>query len=266
MTSGVTEYIENLNEMTNAQTSPSYLHYFAGPDWFTLLFDVAGLGSCYWLHFGKFIPRPELSGSYPQYFMASHRGRSASGHGYIEHMISEGYQWAMFGSLNGGGFDASTGGGFGVLPSYLVTDGISMGGIACPLSSSTSPVRTMIFGAPNIMSTNMSHMMGNLASSGSNFIDEWCPYLYIGENSYGTGSAGFVGHAKDLKFLTGPVPNMTINRQRTKIAINLLPVAYESNARSDYETPTRLCICLPWTGSVYPYHKASFDGTHFYVP
>jgi len=248
----------------------SFAHFFAGPDWYLMFNEAGGNGICYWDHFGNYIPIPAISGTCPHYFMANFKGRMSNGHGTYDQFMHELAGFQGFGSLNGGSFDASTFGSFA--GSDFAVDGLSTGGIAVPSSASTSPVRVMHWSMPSIFPYVIHGMSaGNLAAnSGSAWIDEWTPYLYVGEFPYGTGSAGYVGVARDLKIVGGGVQHMSLNAQRTKAAIHCFPYLFGDvlNGFTSYNdiSPTHLSIVTPWTSSIYPYHNVTSDGTSFYIP
>lgn len=258
--------VENTNDYdpgNSAKNPTTFAHFFAGPDWFTTILDIGGTGMGWWHHFGKYIVHPQLSSSIPPYFMACFNGRMANFHGGFDNFLYEFGSFAGFGALNGYVFDATTFGSFA--GSDFATDGVSPGGISCPLTSSTSHVRTLIMSFPSIFPYTYASLGPNFAVTGSAWFDEFAPYLYIGESPYGTGSAGFVGHAKDLKFIAGSLQHMSLNAQKTKAALHLFPYVFNPEQNSNYHT-MHLSLSVPWTGSILPYHKMSYQGTSFYVP
>lgn len=254
----------------NSFEPTSFAHFFAGPDWYLLLNDAAGSGICYWDHFGKYIPIPQLSGTCPHYFMANFKGRMSNGHGTYDQFMHEVAGFQGFGSLNGGSFDASTFGSFA--GSDFAVDGLGTGGIAVNPSASSSPVRVMHWSMPSIFPYTIHGMTaGNLATtSGSAWIDEWTPYLYVGENTYGTGAAGYIGVARDLKIVGGGIQHYSLNAQRTKAAFHCFPYLYGNvlDGFSGYNdfNPVHISLVTPWTSSIYPYHDVTYDGTPFYIP
>lgn len=260
-----TDYNESLSEYASGHSRTTMAHFFAGPDWYTLFNDLGGRGVCYWDHFGGYIPQPALSGTYPKYLMANFKGRFSNGHGTMDNFFHEEAFFQGFGALNGQGFDnGGTFGGSG--QTNFDPAGVSTGGITNPLTSSPGNVRTAHWSMPSIWVYTMQGVSaGNFATTGSTWIEEWSPYLYIGETPYGTGSAGFVGVAKDIKLAGGGVQHMALNPQKTKIAIHCLP--YGSDGFSYSETmPYHLSFVMPWTGSLYPYRNMSIGGSEFYIP
>ncbi len=263
------DYVESTNEYDNSFEPTTFAHFFAGPDWYVLLNDQAGLGICYWDHFGKYVPIPQLSGSCPHYFMANFKGRFSNGHGTFDQFMYEAAGFQGFGAPNGTGGDSGGYGSFAGSDFYV--DGINTGGIAVNPSASSSTVRLMHWSMPSIAPFVFHGMTaGNFANTGSQWIDEWTPYLYVGEFAYGSGSAGFMGHSRDLKFVAGGVQHFALNPQRTKAAFHCYPYNYGNilDGFSSYNIvgPLHLSLVAPWTSSIYPYHDTKPAGTAFYIP
>jgi hypothetical protein len=263
------DYVESTSGYDTSFEPTSFAHFFAGPDWYILLNDIAGNGVCYWDHFGKYVPIPQLSGTCPHYFMANFKGRFSNGHGTFDQFMHEVAGFQAFGARAGSGFDSTTFGGFAGSEFYV--DGISTGGIAVNTSASNSPVRCMHWSMPSIFPyVGLGMSAGNFAVTGAQWIDEWTPYLYAGESPYGTGTVGYVGYARDLKFVGGGVQHFALNAQKTKAAIHCFPYNYGNvlDGFSSYNDngPLHLSIVTPWTSSIYPYHDTTYDGTAFYIP
>jgi hypothetical protein len=264
-----TDYVESVIPYDSTLEPTTFAHFFVGPDWYILLNDIGGSGVCYWDHFGKYVPIPQLSGTCPHYFMANFKGRFSNGHGSFDQFMHELAGFQGFGAPNGSGGDSSAFGSFAGSDFYV--DGVSTGGIAVNPSASSSPVRLMHWSMPSMFPyTGLGMTAGNFATTGTQWIDEWTPYLYVGEFPYGTGSAGYIGVARDLKFAGGGIQHFSVNAQRTKAAIHCFPWNY-GNVLDGFSvtldnSPLHLSVVCPWTSSIYPYHNVTYGGTPFYIP
>ncbi len=264
-----TDYSESTHVYDNQFEPTTFAHFFAGPDWYILLQDHAGQGICYWDHFGKYVPIPQISGTCPHYFMANFKGRFSNGHGTFDQFMYENAGYQGFGSINGSGDDFNAYGGFA--GSDFAVGGVNTGGIAVPLSASTSAVRLMHWSMPSIFPFVLHGMTaGNFATTSSQWIDEWTPYLYAGEFPFSSGASGYMGTARDLKMAGGGVGHCALNAQKTKIAMHCYPYNYGNilDGFSSYNEvgPLHMSIVCPWTSSIHPYHDTTYDGTAFYIP
>lgn len=248
------------SEQNSSSKVGSYSHYFAGNDWLTVVHDPAALGVCTWSHFGQYLSSSNHTSRSP-YFQAICNGKMSTNHGFVQGMTDEDWMGQVYGSLNGTNSDSTT---YTGMPAYYDA-GISQGGIACPNTSSASPVRSMMMSLGAGWQTYLNLARPNVAIADNCVYDEVSPHLYVFESPYNAvGLTGYVGVAKNLKFTVQGLPHNSTNSDKTKIAFHVLPQV-ASQYYDDWQSVLHLSMIMPWSPSYLPYDNATKNGNDFVI-
>lgn len=201
-------------------------HWFADRDNFLFMADVGALGNYSAVFFGRYIPRTDISASYP-YMMASWFPSSADQNPFRLSTI--------YGATGGG-----------------ITTAQFQGGVVHP--SSSFGVRTYSLTLHELFHQSRFHPNRSIVTA-SNRYDEHRPMIVMNEEP---NHFGFVGTTPDFFKIGWGIPTGAMSSSGDWAAFNL---SFAFGLNRVWNTYAK--IIVPWTGSVKPYSLTSRLGMQF---
>lgn len=201
-------------------------HYFADENNFLFMTDVGAMGNFSAVFFGRYLPRTDISASYP-YMMAGWFVSSADQNPF---RIS-----TIYGHTGGG----------------LFTNGFA-GGAVHP--SSSYGVRSYSMTLHELFHQSRFHPNRSIITA-SNRYDEHRPMMVMSE---GPNHYGYIGSTPDFFRIGWGIPTGAVSSSGDWAAFNL---SFAFGLNRPWNTYSK--IIVPWTGSIRPYSLTSRLGTQF---